>query len=111
MTLAFNRQTLPLRKDFLIAGTYCHLSTNSHDLLRAAGRGLPIRKQNDAQSFEMNIIVDAALDRTSEHPAHFRGLRHLVFAILPPRSFLTYDLLRRRVHGVLSTAAARDDFF
>jgi HPr Serine kinase C-terminal domain len=111
MTLAFNRQTLPLRKDFLIAGTCCHLSTNSHDLLRAVGRGLPIPKQNDALSFEMNIIVDSALDSTSEHPAHFRGLRHLVFAILPPRSFLTYDLLRRRVHGVLSTAAARDDSF
>jgi hypothetical protein len=111
MTLAFNRQTLPLRKDFLIAGTCCHLSTNSHDILRAAGSCLPIRKQSDAQSFEMNIIVDARLGSTSEHPAHFRGLRHLVFAILPPRSFLTYDLLRRRVCGVLSSAAASDDSF
>ncbi len=111
MTLTFNRQTLPLRKDFLIAGTCCHLSTNSHDILRTAGRCLPIRKQSDARSFEMNIIVDATLGSTSEHPAHFRGLRHLVFAILPPRSFLTYDLLRRRVYGVLSSPAACDDSF
>jgi len=59
----------------------------------------------------MNIIVDATLGSTSEHPAHFRGLRHLVFAILPPRSFLTYDLLRRRVYGVLSSPAACDDSF
>ena len=111
MTLAFNRQTLPLRKDFLIAGTCCHLSTNSHDILRAAGRCLPIRKQSDGQSFEMNIIVDATLGSAPEHPAHFRGLRHLVFVILPPRSFVTYDLLRRRVYGVLSSAAACGDSF
>ena len=111
MTLAFNRQTLPFRTDFMVAGTCCHLSTNSHDILHAAGRCLPIRKHSDAQSFEMEIIVDATLDTASEQPAHFRGLRHLVFAILPPRSFIIYDLLRRRVHGVLSIAAACDDSF
>lgn len=110
-TLAFNRQALPLRKDFQIAGTCCRLSTNSRDILHAADRCLPGQKHSDAHSFEMQIIVDTALDSISEHPAHFRGLHHLVFAILPPRSFLTYDLVRRRVHGVLSTAAACDDFF
>jgi energy-coupling factor transporter ATP-binding protein EcfA2 len=34
-----------------------------------------------------------------------------VFAILPPRSFLAYDLLRKRVHAVLSSAAALDSSF
>ena len=111
MTLAFNRQTLPFRTEFMLAGTRCHLSTNSLDILQAAGRGLPIRKHSDSRSFEMEIFVDATLDTTSEQPAHFRGLHHLVFAILRPRSFVTYDLLRRRVFGVLSTAAACDDSF
>ena len=111
MTLVFDRQTLPFRRDFLIAGRRCHLSTNSHDILRVVECCLPTRKQSDAQSFEMKIIVDVSLATTAEHPAYFRGLRHLVFASLPPRSFVTYDLLRRRVHGVLSTAAACDDSF
>ena len=111
MTMVFSRQTLPFRRDFLIAGASCHLSTNSHDVLHAAARCLQIGTQSDAQSFEMKLIVDVSLDTTSEHPAYFRGLRHLVFVILPPRSYVTYDLVRRCVHGVLSPAAACDDSF
>ncbi len=62
-------------------------------------------------SFEMEIIVDSTLNHTPERRAYFRGLGHIVFAILPPRSFLAYDLLRKRVHAVLSSAAARDNSF
>jgi hypothetical protein len=59
----------------------------------------------------MEVIVDPAMDDAPEHAAHFRGLGHLVFAFLPSRSFITYDLLRKRVHAVLSIAAARDTSF
>jgi hypothetical protein len=111
MTVVFTRQTLPFRRDLSIAGTRCHLSTNSHDILHAAARWSPISKHCDPQSFEMKLVVAASLDTTSEHPAYFRGLRHLVFAILPPRSYVTYDLVRRCVNGVLSTAAACDESF
>jgi hypothetical protein len=111
MRLEFNRKTLPFRTDFMFAGTRCHLSTNSPGILQTARRCLPIEKDSYAQSFEMEIIVDASLDGTSEQPAHFRGRQHLVFAILPPRSFVTYDLLRRCAYAVLSTSAASDVSF
>lgn len=111
MRLTFNRQTLRFRTDFPIAGTRCLLSTNSHDILQAAAAWRPSATRPCVSSFEMEILVDPALDNTPERSAYFRGLRHLVFAMLPPRSIVTYDLLRRRVHGALSIAAARDHSF
>jgi HPr Serine kinase C-terminal domain len=59
----------------------------------------------------MEIIVDSRLDAAAERPAYFRGSGHLVFGFLPPGSFITYDLLRKRVRAVLSIKAARDDAF
>lgn len=111
VTLTFDRQALPFRTDFVIAGTRCLLSTNSHDILRAAARWRPAVGQPGVAFFEVEIVVDPAMDAAPEHAAHFRGLRHLVFAFLPPRSFVTYDLQRRRVHAVLSVAAASDYSF
>lgn len=111
MTITFNRQTLPFRTDFLIAGTQGRLSTNSYDILQAAAQGRSLTSQTGSPLFEMEVIVDSALDDAPEHAAYFRGLRHLVFGFLPPRSFVTYDLLRRRAHAVLSIAAARDTSF
>jgi len=108
MTLEFNRQTLPFRTDFQIAGVKCFLSTNSHEILQAATRRRPMTMTSGHASFTMEVIVDPALDSTPEHSAHFRGLRHLVFALLPPRSIVTYDLQRRRVHAALSTIAGCD---
>jgi len=106
--LTFNQQTLPFRTEFLIAGTHCLVSTNSYDILRVVAQWPRNTQQGCGPSFEMEVIVEPALDGVPEHSAHFRGTRHLVFAKLPPRSFLTYDLLRRRVHAVLSDAAACD---
>jgi hypothetical protein len=111
MTLAFNRQTLPFETDFQIAGTRCFLSTNSHEVLQAAARLRRLEKQNGVPSFQMEVIVDTALDRAPERLAYFRGLKHIVFAIVPPRCFLAYDLLRRRVYAVLSMTAAQDHSF
>ena len=110
MTFIFNRDTLPFRTDFWIAGTRCLLNTNSHDILRSASRWK--RPQlGGAQSFEMEIIVDPKLDNTTTPPAFFRGNGQIVFAFFPPNSFVTYDLLRKRVQVVLSQQAARDDDF
>jgi hypothetical protein len=67
--------------------------------------------QKGVASFEMEIIVDSGLSYLPERLAYFRGLGHIVFAMLPPRSFLGYDLLRKRVHAVLSIVAARDRSF
>jgi len=110
-TLTFNSQTLPFRKDFAIAGANCLLSTNSPEVLQATVRSQTESASGNAFSFEMEVIVRADMDATPERLPHFRGLRHIVFANLPPCSFLTYDLLRKRVYAVLSSSAARDPSF
>jgi hypothetical protein len=108
---AFDRATLPFRTDFSAAGTTCILSTNSLEVLRTVVDWRVPRKQVPDKILEMEIVVDDAPDNGRERNAHFRGVRHLVFAFISPRSFVIYDLARRRVHAVLSTTAARDACF
>lgn len=109
--MTFNRQTLPFRTDFVIAGTRCVLATNSFEVLQSAARWQQETPLQCSASFEMEVFVDSAMDNTADQAAFFRGHRHLVFALLPPRSFVTYDLLRRRVHAALSVAAEGDRLF
>ena len=111
VTFAFNRKTLRLRTDFTIAGSHCLLSTNSYNVLRHATPWQAPEKQDDAPSFHMEILENSSLDSVTGNLPHFRGVRHLVFAMLEPRSFLGFDLLRRRVIGVLSSAAVHDRSF
>jgi hypothetical protein len=112
MMLKFNRQTLPFHAECLIAGARCLIATNSTDVLESTARWrTKTRQPHRAASFEMEVLVDSAMDNTAHNASFFRGHRHLVFAMLPPRSVVTYDLLRRRVHAVLSAAAARDRSF
>jgi hypothetical protein len=108
---AFNRQTLPFRTDFFIAGRRCALSTNSHDILQAAVEWRPAERCTSAQSFEMEIIEDSSLDEGLDRLSYFRGLGHLVFALLEPGSFVTFDLRRKHMLGALSSAAARNHTF
>jgi hypothetical protein len=109
MTFSFNGRTLVFRTYFYVAGVSCFLSTNSEQVLRAAERWKKAPPQ--AKSFEMEILVDAALEMEAMGRAHFRGLRHLVWVALPPNGLLTYDLLRRRVRAVLTPEAASDPSF
>jgi hypothetical protein len=111
VTFSFQRQTLPFRMDFRIAGTQCSLSTNSHDILRVAARRHSSPQPPTTKSFHMEILVDSMLDANTAPAVHFRGLRHLVWASLPQHSFMAYDMLRKHVRGVLSSAAARDESF
>lgn len=111
MKLVFNNQTLPFRTDFVVAGTRCFLSTNSHDILNAAAQRHPIADLSYGSSFEMDVMVEPRLDKVPQHAAHFRGSRHLVFAMLPPRSFIAFDLLRRRVHAVLCSSSSTFSFW
>lgn len=111
MTVAFNRQTLPFQTDFPIAGTKCLLSTNSHEVLQTVANWRRSETHSDTPSFRMEIIVDPSLNHASERLAYFRGLGHIVFAMLPPHNFLAYDLLRKRVHAALSIAAACNHSF
>ena len=63
-----------------------------------------------APSLDMEIFEDSCPSPETPVP-YFRGLRHLVFALLEPKCFLNFDLLRKRVIGVISPEAARDPHF
>ena len=103
--------SLPFHTEFSLAGTRCLLSTNSHELLRLSRPWQSIRVRPDAGCFRMSILEEASFTSHSPKPSHFRGLSHLVFALLEPHGFLTFDLLRRNLFGVVSPAAARDSHF
>jgi hypothetical protein len=111
VNLSFDQANLHFRTDFSLGGVRCRLSTNSYHVLQHSipWQGGP--RNADAKTFEMDILEDASMDTPGESGTHFRGARHLVFAMLEPRSFLSYDLLRRQVRGVVSSAAARDHAF
>jgi len=111
LTLAFNPITLPLRAEFPLAGARCLLSTNSRELFRLALPWQSLRSATHARSFLMQIIEDTSSFSIPHALSHFRGLRHLVFAVMEPGGFLSFDLLRRRVMGILSPAAATDPGF
>jgi hypothetical protein len=111
LTLAFNPSTLPFRAEFPLAGARCLLSTNSREVLRLSLPWQSLQLSTPARSFLLQIIEDTSSASDLPAPSHFRGLRHLVFAMLEPGSFLSFDLLRRRVMGVLSPGAARDPGF
>jgi hypothetical protein len=111
VTLEFHQMSLPFRTEFSVAGTRCLLSTNSPELLRLSRQWQSTQVRPDAGSFRMSILEEASLPSDSPKPSHFRGLGHVVFALLEPRSFLTFDLLRSSVFGVMSPAAAKDSYF
>lgn len=110
-TVIADRRALPLRIDFQAAGARCVLSSNSDSVLQIAAQPGRHEGQIGHATFEMEVVVDPARDDAAECGTFFRGIKHLVFAFLPPRSLVTYDLLRRRVHAELSTAAASDPCF
>lgn len=110
LTFSFRGDTLTHRTDFQIAGVRCSLSSNSPEVLRHRCRWRTANAMQSGESFEMEIHVDSAAGGSDPSP-HFRGLRHLVFAFLPERCFLCYDLLRKHVHGVISPAVVGDASF
>jgi hypothetical protein len=110
-TISFNRMTLPFHAEFSVAGSRCMLSTNSCDVLRLSAPWQAVKNPPCARTFQMEIVEDTSLTSHDPGISHFRGCGHLVFVLLEPKSFFCFDLLRRRVTGALSPAAARDSRF
>ncbi len=111
MTVNFDRTTLPYRAEVHLAGTRCFLSTNSREVLKASLYWQSTANLSAARTFHMKIIEADSCVPGIPDCTHFRGLRHLVFAKFEPGSFVVFDLLRRRVMGVLSPAASHDAKF
>ena len=110
-TVVYNRTMLPFRTEFSLAGTRCLLSTNSHHILRLSLPWQSAPVGSEGTCFQLKIIESTFFASGAPVLPHFRGLGHLVFAMLGSKSFLTFDLLRRRAIGMLSPAAARDTYF
>jgi hypothetical protein len=111
MTVNFDTTSLPYRAEFHLAGTRCLLSTNSREVLKASRCWQSTVDLSAARAFHMKIIESNSDIPDASDCTHFRGLRHLVFAKLEKGSFVVFDLLRRRVIGVLSSAVSHDAHF
>jgi hypothetical protein len=108
-----DRDTLPLQADLLIAGAHCALKTNSAGILDALSRWHCSAPANSSRTFHMEIVLDSTLPchRDFKTQTHFRGLHHLVFATIGTHEVFAFDLLRKRVTGVVSDAATHDSTF
>jgi hypothetical protein len=111
VNLSFDRANLVFRTEFSLGGVRCRLSTNSYKVLQHSIPWQGGSPNPEAKTFEMDILEDASMGSPTESRTHFRGVRHLVFAMLEPRSFVSYDLLRKQVRGVVSPDAASDHTF
>jgi hypothetical protein len=108
-----NRARLSLHADLLVAGAHCSLATNSQQILDAVLRWRCPGPPRSARTFDFDILLDPSLpaDRDLKTQTHFRGLHHLVFATIGTHEVFTFDLLRRRVVGAISTTSASDPHF
>jgi len=106
----FHPAAAPLRAELSFAGAHCSLATNSPELVASVSRWR-VSPGPCGPAIELRAIVDDAAIRRPDAPMHFRGSHHLVFALISTDETFAFDLLRRRVTGVVSREAARDAEF
>lgn len=106
----FHPAAVPLRAELSFAGAHCSLATNSPELVASVSRWSASASPR-GPAIELRVIVDTAAIRRADAPMHFRGLHHLVFALISTDETFVFDLLRRRVTGVVSRETARDAEF
>lgn len=100
----------PLCEYYTAAGATCRLTTNSESLLQAARESfVQIEPPSDAPDFSLRFWID---DRDPTQPPwpkpYVRGLSHLVFVGLNPRSSMLANLSSRHVIGRFSAALGAD---
>ena len=102
---------LPVRADFFVAGATCRLATNSRAVAESLLRVHPPACADSPRPFELNVLVDSSIVPDTRTPPHFRGLRHLVFAVFNQHEIFSFDLSRSVAFGVVSPETADDDRF
>ncbi len=105
-----NENVLPLHSQLSIAGARCLLSTNSAGVLACMSRWQDPGGSRGS-SFELSVLLDPEVRRDNNETVQFRGLHHLVFGIFSRGDSFVFDLLRRRITGVVSIETASDDQF
>ena len=109
----FGPGTLPFRAELSLAGVRCLLSTDSKEILSCVSHWFSTVRYPypSGQPISMDVLVDSSIHRDASAKAHFRGLRHLVFATFGIEEVFAFDLLRRRVVGAISPRTASDSSF
>jgi hypothetical protein len=106
-----NGEHLPLNAELCMVGARCSVSTNSEEILASLSRWKAPSEGEHCYSFELRVLVDPAAKHQEDAAAHFRGLHHLVFGSFGGDETFVFDLLRRRVSGVVSKETASNERF
>ncbi len=96
-----------------MAGMHCSFATDSSAVLDSISRWKCSGRSPASRSIEMDVHVDSSLPcgQGKRTQPHFRGLHHLVFATVGMHEVFAFDLLRKRIAGVVSPASANDTSF
>ena len=76
----FDSNALPLRVEIILAGVRCKLATNSQEILSCVSHWIPEASNQHDNFIDLEILADRSISRELPLRAHFRGLKHLVFA-------------------------------
>jgi len=106
-----DREEMPLRQHFFVAGAICRVSTNSPAIMNALWQWRCSHDAAGVRSFNLDVRVGSLGDRTDHGTPHFRGRDHLVFATFSDRDLFVFDLCRRSVVGFVSKQTAEDRRF
>ena len=100
----------PLHKNYLAAGAVCSLSTNSRQILAAAGDTfIRLARPRRFADISMRFWVDSGAKGAAPWPQpYFRGLSNFVFAAFDPENSLLIDLRRRHAVGRFTESMVRD---
>jgi len=104
------RAQMPWTERYLMAGVLGAISTNSQEILAAAGASFcPADDFPSEPRMHMRLWVDPHGTTQPPWPKPvFRGLDHLIFAGLDAQNSILIDRQRRRAMGRLSPAMAAD---
>jgi hypothetical protein len=105
-----DKSSLPLQSRIRVAGVTCLVASNSYEIITSLS-GLQNSNESAGHSFELDVLVDSTARRDANAHMYFRGLHHLVFAVFSRGESFVFDLLRRRITGVVSMETARDEKF
>ena len=100
---------LPLRAQFLVAGSVWDVASNSPDILQTLKEVFGPARGNCCPDLTLRFEVDfTADDAVRWRQPHFRALDHLYYATYGPCDSMLMDQLDRRVIGAFSPSFARD---
>jgi hypothetical protein len=108
-----DKSNLPMRAQFLAAGSIWQVSCSSPEILQVMGEAFqPLDRGNAQVDLDISFRVDPTLSETPPWPQpYFRGLDHMVYAAYGTGSSMLVDLQARRIIGLFSEAMAQDSSY